>query len=65
MEEEGSPCPLSPASSTEERSHDKVPLSYLELEEEEDGRPALGRQMSSGEASPNGTLASRPQPGTS
>ncbi|XP_037978657.1 SAM and SH3 domain-containing protein 3 isoform X3 [Motacilla alba alba] len=42
------PCPLSPASSVEEQSHDKVPLSYLELEEEEDGRPALGRQMSSG-----------------
>lgn len=57
MEEEGSPCPLSPASSMEEQSQEKVPLSYLELEEEEDGRPALGRQMSSGEASPNGTLA--------
>ncbi|NWT08207.1 SASH3 protein, partial [Vireo altiloquus] len=54
-EEEGSPCPLSPASSTEERSHDKVPLSYPELEEEEDRRPALGRQMSSGEASPDRT----------
>ncbi|NXJ23242.1 SASH3 protein, partial [Dicrurus megarhynchus] len=52
-EEEGSPCPLSPASSTEERSHDKVPLSYLELEEEEDGRPALGRQMSSGSDIPS------------
>ncbi|XP_059715316.1 SAM and SH3 domain-containing protein 3 isoform X2 [Haemorhous mexicanus] len=47
------PCPLSPASSVEEQSHDKVPLSYLELEEEEDGCPVLGRQMSSGEASPN------------
>lgn len=56
MEEEGSPCPLSPASSMEEQSHDKVPL-YLELEEEEDGRPALGRQMSTGEASPDGTMA--------
>ncbi|NXQ34488.1 SASH3 protein, partial [Alaudala cheleensis] len=53
MEEEGSPCPLSPASSTEEQSHDKVPLSYLELEEEEDGRPALGRQMSSGSDIPS------------
>ncbi|NXA70189.1 SASH3 protein, partial [Mohoua ochrocephala] len=52
-EEEGSPCPLSPASSTEERSHDKVPLSYPELEEEEDGRPALGRQMSSGSDIPS------------
>ncbi|NXR20682.1 SASH3 protein, partial [Cinclus mexicanus] len=59
VEEEGSPCPLSPGSSTEEhshgeQSHEKVPLSYLELEEE-DGRPALARQMSSGEAGPNGT----------
>ncbi|KAL9837383.1 SAM and SH3 domain-containing protein 3 isoform 4-T4 [Geothlypis trichas] len=47
------PCPLSPASSVEEQSHDKVPLSYLELEEEEDGRPALGRQMSSGSDIPS------------
>ncbi|NXS13923.1 SASH3 protein, partial [Neodrepanis coruscans] len=47
VEDEGSPCPLSPASSTEERSHDKVPPSYLELEEEEDGHPHLGRQLSS------------------
>ncbi|NXL20359.1 SASH3 protein, partial [Setophaga kirtlandii] len=46
------PCPLSPASSVEEQSHDKVPLSYLELEEE-DGRPALGRQMSSGSDIPS------------
>ncbi|NXI77446.1 SASH3 protein, partial [Rhipidura dahli] len=53
VEEEGSPCPLSPASSTEERSHDKVPLSYLELEEEEDRRPAFGRQMSSGSDIPS------------
>ncbi|XP_014746519.1 PREDICTED: SAM and SH3 domain-containing protein 3 [Sturnus vulgaris] len=52
-EEEGSPCPLSPGSSTEEQSHDKVPLSYLELEEEEDGRPALARQMSSGSDIPS------------
>ncbi|XP_015482127.1 SAM and SH3 domain-containing protein 3 isoform X4 [Parus major] len=48
VEEEGSPCPLSPAGSVEEQSQDKVPLSYLEQDEEEDGRPALGRQMSSG-----------------
>ncbi|NXN04903.1 SASH3 protein, partial [Sylvia borin] len=47
-------------SSVEEQSHDKVPLSYLELEEEEDGRPALRRQTSSGEASPDGTLACCP-----
>ncbi|KAM9227128.1 SAM and SH3 domain-containing protein 3 [Leptosomus discolor] len=46
VEEEGSPCPPSPASSPEELSHDKVPLSYLETEE--DGHPALGRQLSSG-----------------
>ncbi|NWU45311.1 SASH3 protein, partial [Hylia prasina] len=50
VEEEGSPCPLSPGSSVEEQSHDKVPLSYLELE---DGRPALGRQMSSGSDIPS------------
>ncbi|NWV24900.1 SASH3 protein, partial [Origma solitaria] len=54
VEEEGSPCPLSPASSAEERSHDKVPLSYLELEEEEeDGRPTLDRQLSSGSNIPS------------
>ncbi|NWW07738.1 SASH3 protein, partial [Oreocharis arfaki] len=52
-EEEGSPCPLSPASSAKEWSHDKVPLSHLELQEEEDGRPALGRQMSSGSDIPS------------
>ncbi|NWV75760.1 SASH3 protein, partial [Dasyornis broadbenti] len=61
VEEEGSPCPLSPVSSAEERSHDKVPLSYLELEEEEDGRPTLGRQLSSGSdiASPGNAGDSR------
>ncbi|XP_027518168.1 SAM and SH3 domain-containing protein 3 isoform X1 [Corapipo altera] len=53
VEEEGSPCPLSPDGSAEERSHDKVPLSYLELEEEEDGRPPLSRQMSSGSDIPS------------
>ncbi|NXG20436.1 SASH3 protein, partial [Grallaria varia] len=47
VEEEGTSCPLSPDGSVEERSHDKVPLSYLELEEEEDGRPPLSRQLSS------------------
>ncbi|XP_074004180.1 SAM and SH3 domain-containing protein 3 [Numenius arquata] len=46
LEEEGSPCPLSPDGSTEEPSHEKVPLSYTEMEE--DGHPALGRQLSSG-----------------
>ncbi|XP_075576943.1 LOW QUALITY PROTEIN: SAM and SH3 domain-containing protein 3 [Pelecanus crispus] len=46
VEEEGSPCPLSPAGSTEEPSHEKMPLSYLETEE--DGHPSLSRQLSSG-----------------
>ncbi|NXF99518.1 SASH3 protein, partial [Sakesphorus luctuosus] len=46
VEEEASQCPLSPDGSLEERSHDKMPLSYLELEEEEDGRPAMSRQLS-------------------
>ncbi|XP_010220142.1 PREDICTED: SAM and SH3 domain-containing protein 3 [Tinamus guttatus] len=56
LEEDGSPSPspLSPTSSIEEPSQDKVPLSYLEGEE--DGHPALGRQLSSGSeaASPAG-----------
>ncbi|NXS36490.1 SASH3 protein, partial [Pomatostomus ruficeps] len=52
-EEEGSACPLSPGSSTQGRSHDKEPLSFAELEEEEDGRPALGRQLSSGSDIPS------------
>ncbi|NXE54862.1 SASH3 protein, partial [Casuarius casuarius] len=47
VEEEGSLSPLSPASSIEEPSHDKVPLSYLEMEE--DGHPPIGRQLSSGD----------------
>ncbi|XP_065545977.1 SAM and SH3 domain-containing protein 3 isoform X2 [Lathamus discolor] len=34
-EEEGPLCPLSPAGSTEEPSHDKVPVPYLEMEEDE------------------------------
>ncbi|KAM6124707.1 SAM and SH3 domain-containing protein 3 [Phoenicopterus ruber ruber] len=45
-EEEGSPCPPSPAGSTEELSHEKVPLSYVEMEE--DGHPSISRQLSSG-----------------
>ncbi|XP_014811543.1 PREDICTED: SAM and SH3 domain-containing protein 3 isoform X2 [Calidris pugnax] len=55
MEEEGSPCPLSPAGNTEGPSHEKVPLSYVEMEE--DGHPALGRQLSSGSevSSPGGS----------
>ncbi|XP_072733424.1 SAM and SH3 domain-containing protein 3 [Ciconia boyciana] len=57
MEEEGSPCPPSPAGSTEEPSHEKVPLSYLETEE--DGHPSLGRQLSSG------SEVSSPSPGGS
>ncbi|NXS99383.1 SASH3 protein, partial [Jacana jacana] len=44
VEEEGSPCPPSP--STEEPINEKVPLSYVEMEE--DGYPSLSRQLSSG-----------------
>ncbi|NXQ94173.1 SASH3 protein, partial [Sagittarius serpentarius] len=57
VEEEESPCPLSPASSTEEPSHDKMPLSYLEMEE--DGHPSISRQLSSG------SEVSSPGPGSS
>uniref|UniRef100_A0A8C3J2Y0 SAM and SH3 domain containing 3 n=1 Tax=Calidris pygmaea TaxID=425635 RepID=A0A8C3J2Y0_9CHAR len=55
VEEEGSPCPLSPAGNMEGPSHEKVPLSYVEMEE--DGHPALGRQLSSGSevSSPGGS----------
>ncbi|NXA26804.1 SASH3 protein, partial [Ibidorhyncha struthersii] len=58
VEEEGSSCPLSPAGSTEEPSHEKVPLSYLEMEE--DGHPSISRQLSSGEPGPGRTPAPRP-----
>ncbi|NXW07103.1 SASH3 protein, partial [Fregetta grallaria] len=58
VEEEGSLCPLSPASSTEEPSHEKMPLSYLEMEE--DGHPSISRQLSSGEPGPGRTPAPRP-----
>ncbi|NWY51931.1 SASH3 protein, partial [Chionis minor] len=61
VEEEGSLCPLSPAGSTEESSHDKVPLSYLETEE--DGHPSISRQLSSGEPGPGRTPAPRPAAG--
>lgn len=57
VEEEGSLCPLSPAGSTEEPSHEKVPLSYLEMEE--DGHPSISRQLSSG------SEVSSPGPGVS
>ncbi|KAM6117279.1 SAM and SH3 domain-containing protein 3 [Pterocles gutturalis] len=62
MEEEGSPCPLSPAGSTEEPSHEKVPLSFPEMEEE-DGHPSLSRQLSSGSdvSSPGGSNRDRPR----
>ncbi|KFZ65249.1 SAM and SH3 domain-containing protein 3, partial [Antrostomus carolinensis] len=50
VEEEGSPCPLSPTGSTEESSHQKMPLSYLEMEE--DGHHSISRQLSSGERGP-------------
>ncbi|NXK12538.1 SASH3 protein, partial [Herpetotheres cachinnans] len=61
VEEEGSLCPLSPASSTEETSHEKVPLSYLETEE--DGHPSISRQLSSGEPGPGRMPAPRPTAG--
>ncbi|KAF1663866.1 SAM and SH3 domain-containing protein 3, partial [Aptenodytes patagonicus] len=60
-EEDGSLCPLSPASSTEEPSHEKVPLSYLEMEE--DGHPSISRQLSSGEPGPGRTPAPHPTAG--
>ncbi|KFV80236.1 SAM and SH3 domain-containing protein 3, partial [Struthio camelus australis] len=47
VEEEGSLSSLSPASSMEEPSQEKVPLSYMEMEE--DGHPSIGRQLSSGQ----------------
>ncbi|XP_064319587.1 SAM and SH3 domain-containing protein 3 isoform X1 [Phalacrocorax carbo] len=46
VEEEGSLCPQPPAGSTEEPSHEKVPMSYMEMEE--DGHPSISRQPSSG-----------------
>ncbi|KAM6381750.1 LOW QUALITY PROTEIN: SAM and SH3 domain-containing protein 3 [Pluvialis apricaria] len=58
--EEEDPCaPLSPASSTEEPSHEKVPLSYLEMEE--DGHPSISRQLSSGSeaSSPGAGVSNR------
>ncbi|NWR81040.1 SASH3 protein, partial [Centropus unirufus] len=58
MEEEESPTPLSPVGSTEEPGHEKVPLSYLEMEE--DGHPCLSRQLSSGEPGSGGTPAPCP-----
>ncbi|KAM6352900.1 SAM and SH3 domain-containing protein 3 isoform 4-T4 [Alca torda] len=61
VEEEGSLCPPSPASSTEEPGHEKVPLSYVEMEE--DGHPSLSRQLSSGEPGPGRTPAPRPAAG--
>ncbi|XP_054069810.1 SAM and SH3 domain-containing protein 3 isoform X2 [Rissa tridactyla] len=57
VEEDGPLCPPSPASSTEEPSHEKVPLSYVEMEE--DGHPSLSRQLSSG------SEVSSPSPGGS
>ncbi|NXT22734.1 SASH3 protein, partial [Syrrhaptes paradoxus] len=62
VEEEGSPCPLSPTGSTEEPSHEKVPLSFPEMEEE-DGHPSLSRQLSSGSdiSSPGGSNRDHPR----
>ncbi|NXC75905.1 SASH3 protein, partial [Anhinga anhinga] len=61
VEEEGSLCPPPPAGSTEEPSHEKVPLSYMEMEE--DGHPSISRQLSSGEPGPGSTPAPRPATG--
>ncbi|NXG80750.1 SASH3 protein, partial [Baryphthengus martii] len=55
--EEGSVCPPSPAGSVEEPSHEKVPLSYMEMEE--DGHVCISRQLSSG------SDVSSPGPGSS
>ncbi|NWH80701.1 SASH3 protein, partial [Piaya cayana] len=61
VEEEDSPGPLSPADSTDEPSHEKVPLSYLEMEE--DGHPSISRQLSCGsEASSPGPQRDSLQP---
>ncbi|NXX48177.1 SASH3 protein, partial [Tricholaema leucomelas] len=56
VEEEESPCPPSPCGSVEEPSHEKVPLSYLEMEE--GGHPPVSRQLSSGEPGPGDTIPS-------
>ncbi|XP_026704385.1 SAM and SH3 domain-containing protein 3 isoform X1 [Athene cunicularia] len=57
-EEEGSSCPPSPASSMEEPRHEKLPLSYLEMEE--DRHAPISRQLSSGEPGPGRTPAPCP-----
>ncbi|NXF96496.1 SASH3 protein, partial [Eubucco bourcierii] len=59
VEEEESPCPPSPRGSTEEPSHEKVPLSYLEMEES--GHPPVSRQLSSGSEVPSPGPGSSPQ----
>ncbi|NXN94350.1 SASH3 protein, partial [Rhinopomastus cyanomelas] len=46
VEEEGSPCPPSPAGIAERPSNEKVPLPRVEMEEA--GHLSLGRQLSSG-----------------
>ncbi|NXY88740.1 SASH3 protein, partial [Alcedo cyanopectus] len=56
VEEEGSVCPPSPSGSMEESSHEKVPLSYLETEE--DGHVSISRQLSSGKPGPGDTSPS-------
>lgn len=45
VEEEGCPSPL-PSAGTEEPSHEKMPLSYVEMEE--DAHPSVSRQLSTG-----------------
>ncbi|NWU99257.1 SASH3 protein, partial [Upupa epops] len=63
VEEEGSPCPPSPAGSTEGLSHEKVPLPSVEMEEA--GHPSLSRQLSSGSevSSPMGSSQQNPRLG--
>ncbi|NWH62712.1 SASH3 protein, partial [Geococcyx californianus] len=61
MEEEELPGPLSPSGCTEEPSPEKVPLSYLEMEE--DRHSSISRQLSSGEPGPSRTIAPRPHIG--
>ncbi|NXC46809.1 SASH3 protein, partial [Penelope pileata] len=46
VEEEGSASPLPSACGAEEPGQEKVPLAYMEMEE--DGHPSISRQLSSG-----------------
>ncbi|XP_061224955.1 SAM and SH3 domain-containing protein 3 isoform X2 [Neopsephotus bourkii] len=61
-EEEGPLCPLSPASSTEEPSHDKVPVPFLETEEDE--QPPLSSEPGSSAAPAGHSLGPRHSTGS-